>query len=423
MRKASVLFALLLLSLLTLVVVEFSPIKAQNSALVAPTVTPLKAEVGSGCSLILSSSVVTTGASPYTYQWFSEHVPGASSYTLISGANSSSYHFSWTTDTFGEWSFIIQVTDSTCAAVNSTAATVILASSGLGVAFSSYNNKVYVDESVQITAVYLPGSPANGMPPYTYQWNLQFIPQNVVDSPSFPIPALFDIPNYDPPDSNSPTLNFAVGTIPGDYNIQLNIIDAYGVNVYDGSAPGFIVVLPISTTYPQPTTTSTTSRNPTSSTPSTLLPTPGSTANTASPAVGVTATIMLGGSPSGVAYDSGKGEIFVTNSGNDTISVISDSTNEVIATIPTEVNPGAVAYDPATGEIFVANYGYMFNPGSGSVSVISDNSNTIVANVPLATSPKSVAYDPGKGEIFVANYYGSTSNYGLGFCLRFIGQH
>ncbi len=45
----------------------------------------------------------------------------------------------------------------------------------------------------------------------------------------------------------------------------------------------------------------------------------------------VVATINVGTFPWGVAYDSAKGEIFVTNASPGTVSVISDSTNTVIA--------------------------------------------------------------------------------------------
>jgi outer membrane protein assembly factor BamB len=78
----------------------------------------------------LNSSAVTTGTPPYTYQWFSE-APGASYYSSIGGANSSSYWFMTSTSTAtGSWGFILQVKDSTGATVNSTAATVLVNSAG-----------------------------------------------------------------------------------------------------------------------------------------------------------------------------------------------------------------------------------------------------------------------------------------------------
>jgi len=56
-------------------------------------------------------------------------------------------------------------------------------------------------------------------------------------------------------------------------------------------------------------------------------------------AVGVTHTITVGTSPTGVAYDSSKGELFVANSGYNTLSVISDSTNAVVKTITVARRP------------------------------------------------------------------------------------
>lgn len=109
------------------------------------------------------------------------------------------------------------------------------------------------------------------------------------------------------------------------------------------------------------------------------------------------ATIKVGQFPSGVAYDSGKGEIFVTNLGDGTVSVISDETNTVIATIKVGRYPRGLAYDSGKGMIYVVN------SGNNSVSVISDSTNTVVATIPVGELPQSIVYDPAKGELFVAN--------------------
>ena len=74
-------------------------------------------------------------------------------------------------------------------------------------------------------------------------------------------------------------------------------------------------------------------------------------------ALEVTATIPVGNGPEGIAYDSGKGEIFVANAGSNSISVISDVNYSVIATIPLpsdSPSPSDLAYDSSNGEIFVA---------------------------------------------------------------------
>jgi YVTN family beta-propeller protein len=111
----------------------------------------------------------------------------------------------------------------------------------------------------------------------------------------------------------------------------------------------------------------------------------------------VVAIIPVGYTPSGIAYDSGKGEIFVTNYGSDSVSVISDSNHTVVATIPVGHQPMGIAYDSGKGEIFVTNY------GSDTVSVISDSSYSVVATIPVGSQPSALAYDSIKGEIFVGH--------------------
>ena len=121
----------------------------------------------------------------------------------------------------------------------------------------------------------------------------------------------------------------------------------------------------------------------------------------------VTATIPVGDYPYGVAYDSAKGEVFVVNLHSNNVMVISDSTNAVVATIPVGQSPYNIAYDSAKGELFVTNL------YDGTVSVISDTTNTVVATIPVGVEPFSVAYDSGKNEIFVGNFETDSRNYSL----------
>ena len=62
-----------------------------NSALVAPTVTATPGTINQGQTSSLTSTAVSTGTSPYTYQWF-EKAPGARSYIAV-GSNSTSFSF------------------------------------------------------------------------------------------------------------------------------------------------------------------------------------------------------------------------------------------------------------------------------------------------------------------------------------------
>lgn len=94
----------------------------------------------------------------------------------------------------------------------------------------------------------------------------------------------------------------------------------------------------------------------------------------------------------GMAYDSGKGEIFVSDEPYG-VWVMNDRTYVFIATITVEASSGAIVYDSAKSEVFVANY--------NQVSVINDSTNEVVANI--SVSATSLAYDPTKGEVFAYN--------------------
>ncbi len=103
-----------------------------------------------------------------------------------------------------------------------------------------------------------------------------------------------------------------------------------------------------------------------------------------------------------MAYDSGKGEIFVSSSssnGANTVSVISDTTNAVVATMNVTGQPTAMAYDPAKGEIFLISLIVSSGSPTGMVTFISDSTNTVLATVAVSREPGGIAYDSGKDEL------------------------
>jgi len=116
----------------------------------------------------------------------------------------------------------------------------------------------------------------------------------------------------------------------------------------------------------------------------------------------VVASIPVGSSPQWMAYDGTKGEVFVANANSNTVSVISDTTNAVVTNILVGSYPTGVAYDGTKGEVFVAN------ANSNTVSVISDTTNAVVTNILVGSNPFGVAYDGTKGEVFVANQASNT---------------
>ena len=126
----------------------------------------------------------------------------------------------------------------------------------------------------------------------------------------------------------------------------------------------------------------------------------------------------FGGGANDIVYDSGKGEIFATMQGSDTVAVFSDSSNSWIANVSIGKGsaPVALAYDSKMNEIFVADSGYKpaptstsaltIAPGNSNVTVISDTSPFKV----LATIPVSVyyglfgiAYDSGQNRVYASD--------------------
>ncbi len=112
----------------------------------------------------------------------------------------------------------------------------------------------------------------------------------------------------------------------------------------------------------------------------------------------VTATIPVGSAPFGVTYDNLSGDLFVTNSGSNNVSVLSGSLSSPISSISVGWQPQGVAYDPVNNEVYVANN------GSDNVSVISAASLQVVATVSVGVNPLGVAADPSTGNVYVANW-------------------
>jgi len=80
--------------------------------------------------------------------------------------------------------------------------------------------------------------------------------------------------------------------------------------------------------------------------------------------------IQVGKTPVGIAVDPNTNRIYVSNSHNNTVSVIDGATNRVIGDpIPVGEGPRGIAVDPNTHLVYVTN------PGSNTVSVIDGATN------------------------------------------------
>jgi len=119
------------------------------------------------------------------------------------------------------------------------------------------------------------------------------------------------------------------------------------------------------------------------------------------------ATVTVQDGAAGIAYDSGLGEVFVSNAQSENVSVISAATNSVVATVYLPVGvPESMVYDSGQHEVFVLNDQYdLYHT---NVTVISDATNTVVATIAAQYGAISLAYDSGKGEVFVgSDIYGA----------------
>jgi len=153
----------------------------------------------------------------------------------------------------------------------------------------------------------------------------------------------------------------------------------------------------------------------------------------------VTATILVGNSPSGIAVTADGTRVYVSNTTDGTVSVIDTSVNTVIATINVGFAPIGVVVNTAGTRLYVVNglsntvsvidtatntiitniavgtspYGiavnlagttaYVTNNASGTVSVIDAATNTVVASIAVGTGPKGLAVSPSGSRVYVAN--------------------
>ncbi|MGC2563222.1 MAG: beta-propeller fold lactonase family protein [Nitrososphaeraceae archaeon] len=108
-------------------------------------------------------------------------------------------------------------------------------------------------------------------------------------------------------------------------------------------------------------------------------------------------------SPAGIAYNSDNGNLYVTNRGSDTLTVINGTTNELVDGISLNaIAPSGIVYNAAN------NYIYVTNMGSNTVSVINGTTNTVVANIPVGLGPNGIAYNQNNGDVYVANSVNDT---------------
>jgi len=112
----------------------------------------------------------------------------------------------------------------------------------------------------------------------------------------------------------------------------------------------------------------------------------------------VVSTIAVGTGPYGVGVSPTGTRAYIANHDSGSVSVIDTDTNTVVATVAVGISPYGVVVNP-TGTM-----AYVANGGSNTVSVIDTTTNTVVASVPVGSWPKGIAVNPSGTRIYVANY-------------------
>ncbi|MDN5845210.1 MAG: YncE family protein [Candidatus Nitrosocosmicus sp.] len=107
-------------------------------------------------------------------------------------------------------------------------------------------------------------------------------------------------------------------------------------------------------------------------------------------------TILVGSEPESIAYNPDNKNIYVTNSGDDTVSII-DNSNTVIDTIAVERAPRGIAYNSNNNEMYVTN------SGDDTVSVIRSSDNMVIYTITEVDEPYGIAYNPANQDMYVAN--------------------
>jgi len=114
----------------------------------------------------------------------------------------------------------------------------------------------------------------------------------------------------------------------------------------------------------------------------------------------VTATVPVGNHPFGVAVNSDGTKAYVTNDISGTVSVIDTATNKVTVTVKVEYQyPGGVAVNPDGTKVYVTS------GKSNNVSVIDTASNTVTATVSVGKNSHGVAVSPDGKKVYVADEY------------------
>lgn len=111
-------------------------------------------------------------------------------------------------------------------------------------------------------------------------------------------------------------------------------------------------------------------------------------------------TIKVGRAPTYMAYAPSSGQIYVSNSGSGTVSVVNSSSYLVAETISVGKQPQGLRFDPVNSELYVSH------AGSTLISVIDTTNDSLLTSVRAKGTTcdcgsNLLVYDPANGDVYV----------------------
>ena len=197
---------------------------------------------------------------------------------------------------------------------------------------------------------------------------------------------------------------------PGTYNVWAIGDSSIVYATAEFTVAGSTTTSPTATSTPVPTSTTAPLPTPT--------PTP-----TASPLAGVTTLpggpLPATRAPVAVAVDEGLGRVYVVHRRfyrdldvnadllpTDTVSVVDQATGTIITTIPVGTALNGVGQGIAVDDS--RNRVYVTNSDDDTVSIIDGSANIVVATVQVGAGPQGIAVDKERGLVYVANSFGKS---------------
>jgi YVTN family beta-propeller protein len=113
--------------------------------------------------------------------------------------------------------------------------------------------------------------------------------------------------------------------------------------------------------------------------------------------------IPVGYSPVAPLVDPQNGMLYISNNGQNNLTVVNGSTDKVVSSLVMQNNPSTPALDPANRLVYVPN------TGSPTMTVINTTTNKDATNISLGHYPISALYDPESNQVFSLSEDGNVS--------------